>query len=91
MPRSYWSYRTAHLRCETCSHSSLIELREQSWLLRLICYAMKETRIRAKCSKCGALNAKLFHRRADNLLLHIGHGVVGATRGASKIGDVAKE
>ena len=92
MSRNFWSNRTALLRCDSCSHSSLVEMRGQSWLAKLACYAMKETRIGAKCSNCGGENAMLFLRRADNPLLQVGFRLIaGAARGSSKAGIVAEK
>jgi len=92
MSKIFWSNRTALLRCDGCSHSSLVEMKGQNWLVKLICYAMKETRIRAKCSNCGGASASLYLRRADNPLLQTGLRLIaGAARGATKAGIAAKE
>ena len=92
MSRSFWSNRTALLRCDSCSHSSLVEMKGQSWLAKLTCYAMKETRIQAKCSSCGCENATLFLRRADHPVLQTGLRLIaGAARGTSKAGVIAEK
>jgi len=92
MAQIFWSHRTALLRCDSCSHSSLVEMQGQNWMVKLFCYAMKETRIRAECSDCGGANAHLYLRRAENPLLQAGLRLLaGAARGSAKAGIVAKK
>ena len=91
MARSVRSTSTALLKCESCSHSSLVDLGKQSWLVRLIHCAARESHVRATCSNCGATDARLFHGRAGNpLVLMIGR-LVGAARAVPNAGVAAKE
>lgn len=91
MARSRWLDRTARLVCETCNHSSLIELGGQSWPVRLICGAMKETRIRARCSRCGASKARLYLTGSDSRLVQLAVRLSGPPQDVSTAELVLKE
>ncbi|MCG8562284.1 MAG: hypothetical protein MI824_20995 [Hyphomicrobiales bacterium] len=74
------SNRTAVLKCQSCSHSSLVELKTPGWPFRLLGRAWPEKiRVGARCSNCGARNARLLWRTASSKLLLGWRRKAGAT------------
>lgn len=90
-----WSrrlWRTARLKCESCSHSSCVDLKIRDWLLWSLGNAMLgEIRLRAKCSNCGARNATLLQGTAGDGLFALGVRIFGAPKNGLKANVMAKD
>ena len=84
--------RTAVLRCQSCHHSSLVDLGRRGGLVRLFRYVvLEEVPVRARCSNCGAQDARLLERAPAKGLLSAGLRALAAPLSAHDAGILAKD
>ncbi len=84
--------RTAVLRCQSCGHSSLVDLGGRSGPVKLFrSVVLEEMPVQARCSSCGARNAKLLERAPAKGSLGAGLRALAAPGNAPSAGILARD